>query len=194
MSQLSFGVTVRPGHGGLSIPQRALSWSRSDHGSDGTREDQRGTKSQRNWGKWSGSWVGMWRGLKALLVFGSWLDGGDTQGIIIIIYNPWAGNAYHKPPPMVLWSSLVFSYLWISLGRHEETKPWTSNFGVQVLGYSGPPAPCQSWCIKVSRMSSQVLRSLTMALFGMTCNNYINTIGETPFHPLIIHMSNVQSH
>ena len=30
ISQLSFGVTVRPGHGGLSIPQRALSWSRSD--------------------------------------------------------------------------------------------------------------------------------------------------------------------
>ena len=30
MSQLSFGVAVRPGHGGLSIPQRALSWSRLD--------------------------------------------------------------------------------------------------------------------------------------------------------------------
>jgi hypothetical protein len=48
-----------------------------------------------------------------------------------------------------------------------------ATFGVQVLGYSGPQAPCQSWSIKVSRMSSQVLRSLTMALFGMTWNNYI---------------------
>lgn len=106
--------------------------------SDGTREDQRGTKSQRNWGKWSGSWVGMWRGLKALLVFGSWLDRG------------WYPGDYHNHSQSMSWECLsqttsygpmVFLGIFISLGRHEETKPWRNNFwcsGVRVLRASSP--------------------------------------------------------